>query len=120
VSWNDIEKLQTRFEKTEWDEIAIILARIALIPSVMVTVFCGVMRIPPKKYAIITFIGGFLKALYVALLGWWAGELYVRYAGYIDTTEKLLLIVIILCVIGFVIYRKKVKKVLVYENKNIE
>lgn len=109
VSWDDIEKLNARFAKTEWDEVGIILARIALIPSVMVTVFCGVTRIPPKKYTVLTFIGGFLKALSVALIGWYAGELYTDYANFIDQTEKIVSLAILVCILGFIIYRRKRK-----------
>lgn len=112
VSWDDIETLQAKFEKTEWDEVSIILARILLIPSVMVTVFCGVMRIPPKRYAVITFIGGFFKALSVAFVGWSAGELYIQYADIIDKSEKVILLIIVLCIAGFVFYRKRKRKVL--------
>lgn len=107
VSWEDVEKLNKRFENTEWDEIGVILARIALIPSVMVTVYCGVIRIPPKRYAVITFIGGFFKALSIALIGWSAGELYVKYAEVIDKAEQGLLGLIVLALAAFVVYRKR-------------
>ena len=111
VTWNDVETLNARFAKTKWDEVSIILARIALIPSVMVTVFCGAMRIPPKKYSIITFIGGFFKALSVALIGWSAGELYMQYAEGIDKIERWALVVISIVVAAFIWYRKSRKKV---------
>jgi membrane protein DedA with SNARE-associated domain len=111
VSWNDIENMNTRFKKYELEDISIILARIALVPSVMVTVFCGIIHIPPKRYSIITFIGGFFKALSVALIGWSAGELYIQYADYIDRVEKLVLVLIVLILIAFFGYRKYGRKV---------
>ncbi len=112
VSWTEIEKFDARIAKTHWDEIGIILSRIALVPSVMVTVFCGVTRIPPKKYTWVTFVGGFFKALSVALIGWSAGELYIQYADYIDKIEKIVFVIIVVCIIACVVYRKRKKNVI--------
>ena len=118
ISWDDIERMNVRFRKHELEDISVILARIALVPSVMVTIFCGVTRIPPKRYALITFIGGFFKAVSVALVGWYAGELYVQYADTIDRFEKIIAVVIIAIIAVCVWYRKSKRNVVAYENTN--
>lgn len=47
-----------------------ILRFLPLFPNVLITVTCGLLKIPLKSYLISTFIGIFIRALYLGALGW--------------------------------------------------
>lgn len=113
VSWADVEYVRNKFETGVYDEWSMVLARVfPLIPSVLIAAFCGITRMPYKKYIMLTLIGAFLKAFWLALVGWQVGELYVRYADIIGHVENVTLVLIIGGFIGFVIHRKLKRKVL--------
>ncbi|MCX6703334.1 MAG: VTT domain-containing protein [Candidatus Zambryskibacteria bacterium] len=113
VGWEDVEEVNTKFQSGSYDEWSIILARVfPIIPSVLIAVFCGVTRMPVKKYIVLTLIGAFFKALFLGVVGWQVGALYMEYAGVIGKVENLVLLVIILAFGAFVFYRKRKKKVL--------
>jgi len=113
VGWSDVEIVTKKFEAGTFDEWSMVLARVfPVIPSVLIAVFCGVTRMPYKKYTILTFIGAFFKALFLGLIGWQVGELYIRYADIIGHIENVTMILIIMAIIAFVIHRKLKRKVL--------
>lgn len=113
VSWLDVEYVTKKFQSGTFDEWSMVIARVfPIIPSVLIAVFCGVTRMPYKKYIILTFIGAFFKALILALVGWQVGGLYLRYAGVISYMENTVFVMVILFFVGFVIYRRTNQKVL--------
>jgi membrane protein DedA with SNARE-associated domain len=113
VSWLDVEYVTKKFQSGTFDEWSIVLVRVfPIIPSVLIAVFCGVTRMPYKKYITLTLIGAFFKALLLALVGWQVGELYLKYADVISHVENTVFIVTTLLFLGFVIYRKVKQKVL--------
>lgn len=113
IDWSDVEYVTKKFESGTFDEWTMVLARVfPIIPSVLIAVFCGVTRMPHKKYIILTLIGAFFKALFLALIGWQVGEFYLRYADIISHIENTVFIGCIILGIGFIIYRKVKQKVL--------
>lgn len=113
VGWSDVEYVTKKFEGGTYDEISMILARVfPIIPSVLIAVFCGVTRMPYKKYIVLTAIGAFFKAFFLALIGWQVGEFYIRYASVISRIENTVFIGVIMCITGFIIYRKVKQKVI--------
>ena len=113
ISWDDIEHVNNKFKDGTFDEWSIILARVfPLIPSVLIAAFCGLTRMPIKKYILLTLIGAFFKALLLALVGWQVGSLYLKYAGIIGKVENTVFALIILSFVAFVAYRKLKKKVI--------
>ncbi len=111
VSWKDVEDMQVKMDNTRYDEFFIVLARIIPpIPSALIAVFAGAVRMPVMKYTKLTFIGAFFKALFLALIGWQVGNLFVRYADIISRLENLFLFLCIIAAGAFVVYRKKHRK----------
>jgi membrane protein DedA with SNARE-associated domain len=47
-----------------------ILRFIPLFPNVLITAACGLLKIPLRSYILSTFIGIFIRALYLGALGW--------------------------------------------------
>ncbi len=113
VGWSDVEYVTKKFEGGTYDEVSMILARVfPIIPSVLIAVFCGVTRMPYRKYIILTAIGAFFKALFLALIGWQVGELYLKYANIIGHIENTVFVGAIMCITGFIIYRKVKQKMI--------
>lgn len=113
VDWSDIEYVTKKFESGTFDEWTMVLARVfPIIPSVLIAAFCGVTRMPYKKYIVLTLIGAFFKALFLGLLGWQVGALYLKYANIISHIENTVLIGIVFTFITFIIYRKVKRKVI--------
>ncbi|MHB1316578.1 MAG: DedA family protein [Minisyncoccota bacterium] len=113
IRWSDIESMNERFNSGNLDELSIIIARVfPIIPSVLIAVFCGLIRMPYKKYIYLTFVGAFFKALLLAIVGWQVGRFYIKYASIISRVENTVLIIIILGVVSFILYRKRKLKVL--------
>ncbi|MEK7180202.1 MAG: VTT domain-containing protein [Patescibacteria group bacterium] len=113
VSWQDIEKAQEKLKTTKKDEITILILRaIPLVPSVVISAFCGVTRMALWSYLIVSFIGAAIRAFILGLIGSKVGELYFLYAQYFERFEKIVLTIVVLVVVTFVLFRiKKQKKV---------
>lgn len=113
VSWADVEQVNNKFKDGTFDEWSIVLARVfPLIPSVLIAAFCGLTRMPLKKYILLTLVGAFFKSLLLALVGWQVGSLYLKYASIIGKVENAVFACIILSAVAFVVYRKLKKKVI--------
>ncbi len=113
ISWKDIENLERKFEEGSYDEWSMILARVfPIIPSVLIATFCGLTRMPVRKYATLTFIGAFFKAVLLGLIGWQVGELYIKYAGIISHIENTTLVLVVGGTVLFLGYRKRKQKML--------
>lgn len=114
VTWSDIEEVNQKFTEGTFDEWSLVLARVfPIIPSVLIAAFCGLTRVPLRKYITLTLIGAFFKALFLALIGWQVGALYLKYADIIGHIENTVFALAILSIIGFVVYRKYTRKMVV-------
>lgn len=110
VKWKDVEAIEARMTRGRRDEIALFTLRmVPIIPGVAVSVFCGAVRYPIKTFIVITAFGSALRALIIGLLGWQAGEFYIRYINAIDRYEKDILIFILVLILGavFIHYLRK-------------
>jgi len=80
LKWEDIEKLDKKFENTAKDYIILYLLRATpVVPSVIVSAFCGIIRYDLKKYIIITFLGGLTRAIIFGIIGWQFGNILHGY-----------------------------------------
>jgi membrane protein DedA with SNARE-associated domain len=112
LSWSDVEVVNQKFATGVFDEWSLVFARVfPIIPSVLIAAFCGLTRMPIRKYVALTLIGAFFKALILGLVGWQVGALYLKYAQAIGYVENTVLALIVLGFIGFVVYRKTKQKV---------
>ncbi len=101
-SWRDVERAEMRLTSGRGDEAVLFLMRIVpVIPGVAISGVCGIVRYPFRNFIIITFIGSFVRALLLSLLGWKVGEVYMKYADALSHIEKYILLVAIIAVVGY-------------------
>lgn len=114
ISQTDLDNLSKKFKGGLYDDLLIIFFRVVpLVPSVLLAVFCGIIKMPFKRYALLTMIGAFLRSLSLAIIGWQVGEVYIKYAKLIGAIENKVFMAIIVFILIYLLYRKFYKKVLV-------
>lgn len=107
VSHEDIHKLEDRLQKSRYDEIIFTLLRaVPLFPSIAFAIYGGIVEMNIVKYITLSFIGVFIRATALGLFGWLLGN---AFSGGVDTLETVGLIMIIICMVFWVFFRKKKK-----------
>ncbi|MDR2966874.1 MAG: VTT domain-containing protein [Methanobacteriaceae archaeon] len=77
LKWEYIKKTEKKFETNQHDYLILFILRTTpIIPSVVISAFCGIIRYDLRKYLIITFLGGLTRAIIFGLIGWQFGNLY--------------------------------------------
>ena len=106
LSWRLIERVQSRFGQGYADELVLFLSRaIPAMPSVAITAFCGLTRVPVKRYIALTFLGMTIRATILGWLGWQLGGLYHVWARAIDRVESYVLIGIVIGLLVYILIR---------------
>jgi len=99
VDWNQIERLEKRFQGKR-EALSIFLSRaIPVFPISLVSIFAGLLRIPIKPFTIYTFLGSIFRCFFLGFFGWWIGATYEKAATHLDSVET---IVSILMLVGMV------------------
>ena len=97
ISWKDVERIERKMTKGRRDEITLFALRLLpIIPGFALSAFCGAVRYPFSPFLLITVAGSGLRAFVLALVGWQAGELYLRYLEIIERSEKQILIALLI------------------------
>jgi len=113
IDWDEVEKINARFEKSKSDEITLFTLRmIPIIPGVAISGVCGLIHYSFKKFLVITALGSFLRALILGMIGWQVGTLYITYADMISRFEKHILfgvLIIAILSIGYYYINKRNK-----------
>lgn len=110
VRWDDVVAFQNKLKVSSWDDVVFFLARaFPIIPSVVLAVFAGVVRMQIIRYLLLTVGGVYIRALVLGIIGWQLGSAYERYAEYFDKFEMVGLGIIVLIIV-FVIVQNKRKK----------
>jgi len=100
VSWDDVVRIQRYFARGRSDELLLVVLRsMPLVPGIGLSVLCGLLRFPLKEYVICTFLGFFIWASVLAVMGWRFGEVYMQVARHF-VFGQYLFIGIILVLIG--------------------
>lgn len=108
VDWNQIERLEKRFQgkKEAW---SLFLARaIPVFPISLVSIFSGLFRIPIRPFTLYTFLGSIFRCLFLGFVGWWAGATYEKVAGHLDSLETIISILMLIAmggVLGYLYYK---------------
>lgn len=110
---SDIEKTAKKIEKSRriWITVAVLRA-IFVVPTSIVSLASGFMRLNWKKFALSTFVGAFPRIFILSLIGWQFGAAYVTTAESFSSIENIVfvaLVVLAIIIIAFLIYRKKKK-----------
>jgi len=104
VDWNQIERLEKRFQgkKEAW---SLFLARaIPVFPLSLVSIFAGLLRIPIRPFTLYTFLGSIFRCLFLGFVGWWAGATYEKVAGHLDSLETMISILMLIAMGGMLLY----------------
>jgi len=106
LSWDDVLKLEKKFESSYWDEAALFgLRAFPIIPTSSISLVCGLIRFKLSSYLFFTFLGTFVKVLMLAPLGWQASIFYHNYVSLIGGLEALGLVIVFVVVSVFVFYK---------------
>jgi len=99
LKWDDLEKIEKKIIRGKGDEIALFLLRVLpIIPGVAISVFCGIVRYPPRSFLVATWCGAFVRAFLLGIIGWYVGGVYAEYAQKISEMEKSIFIVSVIIV----------------------
>jgi membrane protein DedA with SNARE-associated domain len=108
VDWNQIERLEKRFQgkKEAW---SLFLSRaIPAFPLSLVSIVAGLFRIPIRPFTLYTFLGSIFRCLFLGFVGWWAGATYEKVAGHLDSLETIISILMLIAmggVLGYLYYK---------------
>ena len=114
LTWTDVENMEKNFSRGYSDELMLFLVRaIPIIPSVVISGFCGIIRLPLKEYVMYSFLGTIVRNIILAAIGWRVGAVYESIAVYIDKAENVIFILsgaLMLGFIGYRIYKRYIQK----------
>lgn len=123
LKYEQVESARTRLTASKYSGGFLVLLRLLpLLPSAVVTVACGFLRVPFRTYALTTLIGVFIRAMYLGTLGWLTGKAGGEKLGADNLLEKVGLLVLVLVVISvittlFINRSKKTKSIAQNENQ---
>jgi membrane protein DedA with SNARE-associated domain len=89
VSWEEVERVEQHFAASgKIGRFIFICRALPVMPSVVITTFSGIVRVPVYTYLLYTFLGTLVRAGILGVVGWQLGALYRTYAPYVDRLEK--------------------------------
>ena len=107
LSWKEIEKTEEKYSKNNLMELSIFTTRaLPIVPSIVISAFCGFIKFDIKKYITITFFGTLVRAFILGFLAWQFGSLYSQIESEFAISEEIVIIGLVIAVIGFIIYKK--------------
>lgn len=93
VSWKSVEDFDKKLTKTWWDEIIFTgLRALPMLPSVVLSVGPGVLRLSMRTYILGSFIGTFIRATAMGFVGSRLGAGAVTFAQTIERAQTIGLI----------------------------
>ncbi len=111
LKWEYIERAKRQLEKKRREFWLVSFFRfLPAMPSVVITGFAGIIKMPLGQYALSTLLATFARVIVIGSIGWLTRGLYGSFAETIDLSEKIGLLVVV-AAIGFGIfwYAKKSK-----------
>lgn len=105
VDWAMVEKAQKYFEEKKSDELMLFIARaVPVIPSVVIAVFCGLIRMNVRTFIIYSFLGSLIRTFVLGMIGWAVGNAYATYAKQLSLVENAVLVLVVLVAGAGVLY----------------
>jgi len=127
IEKSDIEKYGKMFNGTRRDEVIMVILRmLPFMPTLPVSVVAGVLKIPLTSFIVTTFIGTYLRFTFYLIVAYQGSQKYEGILGLFDKTNKMMELMIILFVLGFMfLYLRKnwegiynrIQKLFVKKNK---
>lgn len=114
VSAEEIHDLGKHLKGTKRDYVLLtVLRALPIIPSSVVSLGCGLLKIPFKLFIITTFIGTIVRDgifLYVGYSGVGVLKDFANKATDIESVLQTGFIIIVICVFAYIFYRRKKKR----------
>jgi len=96
VDWDQIERLEKRFQGRK-ETLSIFLSRaIPVFPISLVSIFAGLLRVPIKPFTLYTFLGSIFRCFFLGFFGWWIGSTYEKVATRLDSVETIVSILMLM------------------------
>lgn len=110
VSVKDIEGVEKRVKQSNYENLFLFFARcLPIIPSIAISLFCGIIKYPVRNYLIITFFGALVQASILGIIGWQFGNVYISLADNISFLNNIITVIIVVAIIVYIIKKKKGK-----------
>lgn len=112
ISWQAVEELDAKLSKTWWDDLIFIgLRALPILPSVLLSVGPGVLRMPLRTYLVGSFIGTLIRASVMGLVGALLGSQADSIARVVDKAQNIgLIFLAISCMVGVWFWYKSRKR----------
>jgi len=104
LKWDDLKKMESKLTRGSGDEIMLFALRfMPIVPSAVISGFCGIIRYPIKNFAVVTFFGSFSRAILLGIVGWYVGDAYADYSEIISKIEKYIFVILVVLVMFFLV-----------------
>ncbi len=111
VSVEDLEGVEKRVKESRYENLFLFTARcVPVIPSIAISLFCGLIRYNPRNYVLITFFGAMVQASILGIIGWQFGNFYLTLSEGLSFIDNIILVVLVLVVVIFVLKKRSEKK----------
>lgn len=114
VSHEEIESFGKRLHKGKYSEFLslVVIRCLPIVPSVPVSVMCGLLKINFKTFVASTLLGNFIRGLIVLLTGYLGFDVAEAFANGILTPRTVVVSIIVLILLSFIVwgYYKRYKK----------
>lgn len=111
VSVEDLECVEKRVKESRYENLFLFTARcVPVIPSIAISLFCGLIRYNPRNYVLITFFGAMVQASILGIIGWQFGNFYLTLSEGLSFIDNIILVVLVLVVVIFVLKKRSEKK----------
>lgn len=114
VSHEEIESFGKRLHKGKYSEFLslVVIRCLPIVPSVPVSVMCGLLKINFKTFVASTLLGNFIRGLIVLLTGYLGFDVAEAFANGILTPRTVAVSIIVLILLSFIVwgYYKRYKK----------
>lgn len=103
VTKTDLEQLEKKTHTTYWDDVAFVGMRaFPVIPSVMLALYAGMVRMNYVRYCILSTIGVFIRATGLGLVGWLIGTTASSITSIVNYGEQLGLVIVALAILWYI------------------
>lgn len=107
VSHDDVESLGKKLGKGIRDYFLLTFLRaLPIMPSVIVSVGSGVLKVPLKLFIITTFLGTIIRDGFYLYAGYVGTAVFAKFISGSSTVETYVEILALVSIIGFIIYKK--------------
>ena len=108
VTVEDLESVEQKVKESRYESLFLFAARcVPVIPSIAISLFCGMIRYNPRNYVLITFFGALVQASILGIIGWQFGNFYLTISEGLSFIDNIILVILVLAVVYFIIKNKR-------------